>query len=334
MFYKINPRFNSAPIDDNRSHGLIALSSTTQTSNSQALSISGFYLAGIGALATAVVDTNGVQITSFGSGATTDGFPATQNITVIDSSSATASGANGQSIVIGTPTAGSAASFALAGYATIRVEVTGIWTGTIVSEISIDGGITWTSLGLHQGAYTTSSFTGGFIGGGNVSGVTNYRMRATAAMTGTAVVKVTESINLQSVYIANAAPSGNVISTANSSTATLISGAVFTGVSEDVSNFSEMRVSVFSDVASATDGLSIQQSTNNINWDITDTYTIAAATGNNLAALVLAINNGTSTSTSTINTTTTNVFDVTVTWSNNTNGNSVSSLNCVLEGLN
>lgn len=54
--------------------------------------------------------------------------------------------------------------------------------------------------------------------------------------------------------------------------------------------------------------------------------------GNNLAALVLAINNGTSTST--INTTTTNAFDCTVTWSNNTAGNSVSSLNCLLEGLN
>lgn len=56
------------------------------------------------------------------------------------------------------------------------------------------------------------------------------------------------------------------------------------------------------------------------------------ATGNNLAPLVLAINNGTSTST--INTITTNTFDCTVTWSNNTTGNSVSSLNCLLEGLN
>lgn len=209
----------------------------------------------------------------------TDVAPATQNVTVIDSSSASATGANGQTIVIGTPTAGSAASFTLANIETIRVEVTGIWTGTLTAETSIDGGTTWTNQGLHQGAFTTASFTAGFIGGGNVAGATNFRMRATAAITGTAVIKVIESINTQSVYIANAAPSGNYISLNNSSTATLTSGSVFTGVGEDVSNFSEMRISVFSDQASATDGLSIQQSSNNTNWDITDTYTITAATG-------------------------------------------------------
>lgn len=127
----------------------------------------------------------------------TDVLPATQNITIIDSGSASASGANNQTVVIGTPTVGSAAMFALSGFATVRAEVTGIWTGTLSSEISIDGGITWVSQGLHQGAYTTSTFTAGFVGGGNVSGATNYRMRATATMTGTAVVRITESSSVQ-----------------------------------------------------------------------------------------------------------------------------------------
>lgn len=54
--------------------------------------------------------------------------------------------------------------------------------------------------------------------------------------------------------------------------------------------------------------------------------------GNNLAPLVLAVNNGTSATT--IDTTASQVLDCTVTWSNNTAGNSVSSLNCVLEALN
>lgn len=54
--------------------------------------------------------------------------------------------------------------------------------------------------------------------------------------------------------------------------------------------------------------------------------------GNNLAPLFLAINNGSSTST--VDTTGTLVFDCSITWSNNTAGNSVSSLNCLLEGLN
>lgn len=210
--------------------------------------------------------------------AASDLAPATQNITVVDSGSSSAAGANNQTIIIGTPTAGSAASFALSTIETVRVEVTGIWTGTIATETSIDGGTTWVNQGVHQGAYTVSTFTAGFVGGCNVAGATNFRIRATAAITGTVVVKVTESVNTQSVYIANAAPSGNIVSVLNSSTATLTSGSVYTGTAEDMSNFAEIRVSVFSNVASATDGLSLQQSPDATNWDVVDTYTIAAAT--------------------------------------------------------
>ncbi len=69
------------------------------------------------------------------------------------------------------------------------------------------------------------------------------------------------------------------ISTANSSTSTLTSGSVFTGTSEDVSQYAEIRISVISNVASATDGLSLQQSSDGTNWDITDVFTVPAATG-------------------------------------------------------
>lgn len=69
------------------------------------------------------------------------------------------------------------------------------------------------------------------------------------------------------------------ISANNSSVATLNSGVVFTGTSDEVLNYNEIRVSVFSNVASATDGLSIQQSSDNSNWDITDNYTIPAGVG-------------------------------------------------------
>lgn len=71
----------------------------------------------------------------------------------------------------------------------------------------------------------------------------------------------------------------NVISTANSTTSVLGAGAVFTGTSEDISNYAVVLVNVFASHASATDGLSLQQSSNGTNWDITDTYTIAATTG-------------------------------------------------------
>lgn len=232
----------------------------------------------------AVVDSTGAQLSTFPISGTvstivTDIAPVAQNVTVIDSGSSSATGANNQTVIIGTPTVGSAASFALSSIETVRIMVTGIWTGTLTAEQSLDGGTTWTTIGVHQGSYTTSSFTAGFVGGANIAGATNFRMRATAAITGTAVVKIIESLNTQSVYIANAAPAGNVISVLNSSTATLLAGATYTGTGEDVSNFSEMRVSVKASHTSATDGFSIQQSSDNVNWDIIDTYTIAATTG-------------------------------------------------------
>lgn len=70
-----------------------------------------------------------------------------------------------------------------------------------------------------------------------------------------------------------------VVSTVNSSTTTLAAGGVFTGTSEDVTEYADIRVTVFADVASATDGLSMQQSANGTNWDVTDVYTIAAGAG-------------------------------------------------------
>ena len=70
-----------------------------------------------------------------------------------------------------------------------------------------------------------------------------------------------------------------VISTVNSSTTVLGNASVFTGTSEDVSNYADIRVSVFADQASATDGLSIQQSSNGTNWDFVDVYSIPASTG-------------------------------------------------------
>lgn len=69
----------------------------------------------------------------------------------------------------------------------------------------------------------------------------------------------------------------NAVSTANSSTATLGAGGVFTGTAEDITKYGEVRVTVFADVASATDGLQMQQSSDGTNWDGSDAYTIAAA---------------------------------------------------------
>lgn len=77
--------------------------------------------------------------------------------------------------------------------------------------------------------------------------------------------------------------SGGTISSVNSSTTLLGIGGIFTGVSEDITNYSSIFVNVFSDVASATDGLSIEFSSDSTNWDEAHKYTISANSSLDLA---------------------------------------------------
>ena len=62
----------------------------------------------------------------------------------------------------------------------------------------------------------------------------------------------------------------------NSTNTPLAGGEVFTGTSEDISLYGSVTVTVFTDQASATDGLSIQQSSNGTDWDVRDVFTLAA----------------------------------------------------------
>ncbi len=134
-----------------------------------------------------------------------DTAPATQNVTAQDTNSVSTPQANSQNFITGTPAAGSAASFSVSSQATTKYEVTGTWTGTLTVEQSYDSGTTWVAVGVHQtgSAYTTNNFTANFIGGQNISGATNIRVRATAAWTGTATVKVVTSLNTNTVYVGN-----------------------------------------------------------------------------------------------------------------------------------
>lgn len=134
-----------------------------------------------------------------------DSIPASQNITTQDIGSSVASGMNSQSIITGTPTANSTTNFTVSGKQTVRVMVSGTWTGTLQSEISIDRGTTWAITGVHLNgtSYTSATFTANFVGNLSVSGVTNYRLRATAAVTGTATVKIVSSMTGSTFYLAN-----------------------------------------------------------------------------------------------------------------------------------
>lgn len=147
--------------------------------------------------------TNGTQIAQ--TTAPADVAPATQNITVQDTGSTTTAMANSQSFITGAPTAGSAASFTVSSKESVEVQVTGTWTGTLQVEVSLDGGTTWFTRGIKQSGvpYISTSFTNNFAGGQNVGGMSNMRVRATTAFTGTATVKIVESANVASVTVSN-----------------------------------------------------------------------------------------------------------------------------------
>jgi len=68
------------------------------------------------------------------------------------------------------------------------------------------------------------------------------------------------------------------ISTGNSTTTPLGIGGVFTGTAVDTIDFVTINIVAYSNVASATDGLSIQFSTDGTNWDLIETHTVSAAT--------------------------------------------------------
>lgn len=72
-----------------------------------------------------------------------------------------------------------------------------------------------------------------------------------------------------------------IVDTDNSSATPLVGDAVFPGAAVEILDFGTVFVSVYADVASATDGLSIQQSSDGTNWDHSDDYTVPAGVGKN-----------------------------------------------------
>lgn len=80
-------------------------------------------------------------------------------------------------------------------------------------------------------------------------------------------------------FLYTAINEAGVLVPSNSSEIALGGGIAFTGTAFDVTEEAIVFVSVYSDVASATDGLSIQQSKDGTNWYWTDEYTVPAGSG-------------------------------------------------------
>lgn len=74
-----------------------------------------------------------------------------------------------------------------------------------------------------------------------------------------------------------------VISAENSSSDILQADGVFTGTAIDITDCGIVFVSISTDVASATDGLSIEQSSDGTNWDHCDVYNVGVGGNKNYA---------------------------------------------------
>jgi len=70
----------------------------------------------------------------------------------------------------------------------------------------------------------------------------------------------------------------SVVSTNNSSTTPLAEDAIFTGTSDDLLNYASINVNIFADQNSATNGISLQWSSNGTNWDHIELFTYIAST--------------------------------------------------------
>lgn len=118
---------------------------------------------------------------------------------------------------------------------------------------------------------------------GDNPGTVSAKLRGiNTALAGTLTASISNFPATQPVsgtITANIGTTGNLISTNNSTTTPLAGGAAFTGTADVVSGYANARITVFADQVSATNGLSIQQSTNGTNWDFVDAYTISASSG-------------------------------------------------------
>jgi len=180
----------------------------------------------------------------------------------------------------------------------LRVASTGGAAGTQYAELTTTAPATGTvALGRYKSSAPTLTdgqlYAPQLDVNGNLkvtiaSGGSSGTQYADGAVRGTAtgtLAMVDDGTNIQSIAGDTAGnqfvvlKTNGVLSTANSTSANLSAAGVFTGTGEDVLNYSAIQVSVYSSHASATDGLSLQQSSDNTNWDFIDTYTIPATSG-------------------------------------------------------
>lgn len=206
---------------------------------------------------------------------------ASGSITALDTGTSALTGANGQVVYVGTATTNSAAVFALASIQNVSVQVNILGAGgTIVVEISKDGGTSWVRPGVFQDSTQiySNAFTSSFIGILNTTGATQLRVRSTSSWSGSASVVVKESINSRMMTIGDALPPGG-----NAIGSVAVTSSVCALCSTSANQTTEIAsVQILDDVPAAQNGAFVKGDT--IMGQLDDTSS-TAATEDNVAAV-------------------------------------------------
>ena len=96
----------------------------------------------------------------------------------------------------------------------------------------------------------------------------------------TSIPAINGNVNIDNLPTIQSVKTEAINDTGNSTTTTLAGGGTFIGTAFDMNSYASWSVNIFSDVASATNGLKIQWSDDATNWDFSDQSTFVASVGN------------------------------------------------------
>lgn len=173
---------------------------------------------------------------------------------------------------------------AAGGISSVSVQITGTWVGTIQFE-GVVNGVDWEPInGVYAGtSQPARTITANGIVRLTPASLASVRVNMIAFTSGTANISMRASSGAGGIFANQILPvktlENGFISLVNSTSAALAANATFLGAWEETTEFGDIRVTGFADQASAIDGLQIQQSSNGVNADLSDNYTLPASTG-------------------------------------------------------
>lgn len=216
--------------------------------------------------------------------------PASQTITAFDTVTASFVGANGQTFYSGTPTAGSAAVFPISSIETVVLQANLLGAGgTMVVEVSSDGGTFWLRPNVHQ--ISTQSYTNSFTSPFQIAistvGLTNVRVRGITSWTGTATIIVREATNTRVVTVGDSLPGGaNTIGSLSNISGTI---SLPTGAATSANQVTENASLSSIDTKLTSQATAANQTTGNASLSSIDTKLSSQATAANQTTEITAL---------------------------------------------